>query len=168
MARRSSDVTLEQRFGEKIWCDLESGCIEWMASTRSKGYGQVRVGGKLRYAHQVAWELAGETVPEGWCLDHVGCDNPLCVNPEHLVATTFRDNTMRGAGPPAMNARKVECSSGHAYTPENTRWVVNQAGKMHRRCRLCQYDQRRRRHLEKRPDSVPRTTVLIQAALDSQ
>lgn len=43
------------------------------------------------YAHRVAWVLLRGRIPAGMVLCHT-CDNPLCVNPEHLWIGTQKDN----------------------------------------------------------------------------
>lgn len=66
-------------------------CVEWPGTRSDKGYGQVRVDGKLEYVHRIAWEQVNGPVPEGLLVLH-HCDNPPCYNEEHLFVGTNSDN----------------------------------------------------------------------------
>lgn len=67
-------------------------CILW-TGYRAGPYGQVMVDGKKWGAHRLAYTKAHGEIPEGMVVRHT-CDTPLCVNPEHLILGTTRDNVM--------------------------------------------------------------------------
>ncbi len=117
-------------------------CWIWTARVNPiSGYGQLTIGNGTQspYAHRLAYELAGGTIPPGYQVDHL-CRVPTCVNPAHLEAVTPQENTLRSRAPTAINARKTHCVNGHELTPENTgvrpngRRFCRECGR--KRCRL--------------------------------
>jgi hypothetical protein len=70
----------------------ECGCHIWLGSCDGKGYGLIRVHGKVRRAHRVSWEHHYvRSVPRGLMVLH-RCDVPSCINPLHLFLGTNDDN----------------------------------------------------------------------------
>lgn len=80
---------LIDRFQAKV--KKTESCWEWQATTNGK-YGILRdETGTYRLAHRISYRLFKGPIPENSVVMHT-CDNPLCVNPEHLVPGTQKDN----------------------------------------------------------------------------
>ncbi len=70
---------------------LETPCWIWAGRRNIDGYGIIHVGNGKGATHRVSWELHNGPIPDNLCILHK-CDNPPCINPDHLWIGTHRDN----------------------------------------------------------------------------
>lgn len=96
-------------------------CIVWTGTRSIDGYGRITVAGQVRYAHRVSFETFSGQCADGHVVMHA-CDNPPCVNPNHLRLGTQSDNLRdcyeKGRARPGWGAR-THCINGHELTGEN-------------------------------------------------
>lgn len=115
---------------------VDSGCWEWQAYCEPEmGYGRYkRVKGTIS-AHRASWILHNGELKKEECVLHK-CDNPKCVNPNHLFLgdrdVNNKDRAAKGRSvTPNMNL--THCKRGHEFNEENT--TIRKTGT--RMCRLC-------------------------------
>lgn len=73
------------------WTVTESGCWEYRGPRFAKGYGQVKVNGQPCLVHRESFKHFVGEIPEGLIIRHT-CDNPPCMNPQHLIPGTDKQN----------------------------------------------------------------------------
>lgn len=135
------------RLLEKAEVTSFTSCWRWRGAVNKEGYGLLRVDGRHRPAHRLAYVVARGPIADWLAVDHL-CKNTACINPLHLEAVTHGLNIKRAladhGGAPASVSRlyRAHCKWGHPFDEANTR--VKRDGT--RECKTCARRWKRSRH----------------------
>lgn len=153
MNQSNMERTAPSRFWAKVDVRGPDECWEWQASLTRGGYGTFTVTKKPRRiarAHRFSLELVNGVVPDGIVCHK--CDNPLCVNPNHLWIGTHTENMQDALKKGRLT--KTHCRAGHEYTPDNT-YLSDVKGYRRRNCRTCVLISQKARYDRLRAQGVP-------------
>jgi hypothetical protein len=110
-----------------------SGCLEWTGFHDQCGYGKTAFRRKATMTHRLMYVIKKGPLTDEQVVRHT-CDNPPCMEPDHLIAGTEADNTKDSIERDRhYNDSQTHCWRGHSLA-ENA--YIGVSGSRH--CRICQ------------------------------
>lgn len=128
----------EQRI-QQFWAKValtadDQKCWEWQAAkkgvTKLWSYGMFALNKRPYLAHRISYMLCVGVDPGEMCVLHK-CDNPACVNPNHLFLGTPKDNVQdcqrkgRKFQPPALGVQNGYCKLSEQNVRDIRRQYAN-------------------------------------------
>lgn len=139
-------------------------CLEWRGDRDPHGYGRKTIRGKNWFTHRLAWSWANECwgadgpkIPRGMCVLH-RCDNPPCINPDHLFLGTQLDN-IRDMYSKGKVRRPICQKCCQPMVLENLYFSYSDDIR-HRACRRCALNRAKRRQHKLRIDKYARSKIV--------
>jgi hypothetical protein len=119
-------------------------CWIWLGAPNLDGYGRIKQRGKPMLAHRLALVLElGRDLGPGKVPNHM-CENPPCVNPDHLQESTPRENVLHGNGVASANLARTHCPQDHELSEANCKPSAWAQGS--RDCLTCSLERSRERN----------------------
>jgi hypothetical protein len=120
MRHQDGLLALNEQKNSKFWAKVDRtdlfACWDWTGGrSGGNGYGMTSVGGEKQYAHRIAYELSGGTIPDDLNLLH-RCNNKLCCNPLHHYTGDQLQN--------AADAKRAGAMTGPKLTPSKARQIA--------------------------------------------
>jgi len=95
------------RLMRKVKPDPETGCWFWTGAKTSSGYGTIGFNSEKHYTHRLMHKIHNGFLSDDEPFVCHTCDNPSCINPDHLWSGDHRDNMKDAAEKGRMSGGAV-------------------------------------------------------------
>lgn len=120
---RTDRARARANFVRRVTFEPNTGCHLWTGGVDKDGYGKFQVLISYKHqahvrAHRFAWEDMHGPLPSGALLLH-SCDQPACVNPDHLHPGTQKQNIAE-----ALQRHRKAVGEAHPWTRHSAATIL--------------------------------------------
>lgn len=122
-----NECDLTNEVAKTLWdsTDRSTGCWEWTQRRDRQGYGFIPIKRIPYRTHRIAWMVTHGMITQQQYVLH-RCDNPPCINPDHLFLGTAKTNALDRIAKGRPGGRPEQLSSGGGVYFHKTRehWIA--------------------------------------------
>src|SRR3990167_10773640 len=114
--------TLSEKFWKKVEKRGIDDCWLWIGAKKDRRYGHMLHNYQNIGSHRISWLIHHGNIPNNLWVLHK-CDNPSCVNPNHLWLGTAKDNSQDRESKNRGNKLKGELSPVAKLTKKEVLYI---------------------------------------------
>lgn len=116
--------SLQCRIIDKTIIDVATGCHFWQGPLDSKGYGQLTINGRMCLVHRWIFYASQSKEYKRHVVIMHSCNNPKCVNPQHLFEGSQKENIQYAAACGRMGRARGENNGASKLTDVQVKLIL--------------------------------------------
>lgn len=127
-------MIISEKQTDSFWNNVKKSDTCWVYGKSSSrwNYGHVTINGKSVLAHRMSYTIHYGDIPNGMIVCHK-CDNPPCINPDHLFLGAHKDNSIDMSNKGRGSLKRGEKHPGAKLKEEDVKEIFKLSGQLSQR-----------------------------------